>query len=157
MKRSIAAVATGDTNSARRSPTAAKVGAGLQHKVEQGWHPGRVPLGYRQHTGKVVVDRRTAALVTQAFELTAAGEPLRYTLKTLRGQGLDLPGGKQLRPYFLYAMLTNPFYAGLIRFEGNQYPGAHEPLVSRDVFEGVQRRLRQPARRRIRLITELWV
>ncbi len=38
----------------------------------------------------------------------------------------------------LYKLLINPYYAGVIRYKGALHPGAHEPLVSPELFDQVQ-------------------
>jgi hypothetical protein len=40
-------------------------------------------------------------------------------------------------------ILTNPFYRGLLVVKGEVYPGTHEPLVSDELYERVQRALGQ--------------
>ena len=37
---------------------------------------------------------------------------------------------KPLGKNTLYKLLTNPYYAGVIRYKGVLHPGAHEPLIS---------------------------
>lgn len=38
----------------------------------------------------------------------------------------------------LYRVLTNPYYAGVIRYKGALHPGAHEPIVEPALFDQVQ-------------------
>ena len=49
---------------------------------------------------------------------------------------------KQLGKNSLYKLLTNPYYAGVIRYKGALYPGAHEPLIDPALFDTVQSLLR---------------
>src|SRR5262249_21291589 len=75
-----------------------------------------------------------------AFELYATG---RYTLKTLRDEmnlrGLRNRRGKPINITTVSAVLNNPFYLGLIRLKrtGETFPGAHEPVVSKALFDQV--------------------
>lgn len=48
----------------------------------------------------------------------------------------------------LYSILGNPFYAGVIRWEGKLHAGKHPPMVSFDEFERVQDLLGRPSRPR---------
>lgn len=48
----------------------------------------------------------------------------------------------------LYYLLSNPIYLGEIRHKGERYPGQHEPIVSRELWDVVQQRLRAKAVRR---------
>ena len=50
----------------------------------------------------------------------------------------------------IYKILSNPFYAGVILWGGQTYPGKHEPVVSIDEFERIQPRLHRIAPTRIR-------
>jgi hypothetical protein len=34
--------------------------------------------------------------------------------------------------------LKNRFYIGEVAYKGEHYPGLHEPILSRELFEGVQ-------------------
>src|ERR1039458_9063463 len=59
---------------------------------------------------------------------------------------MDLAGlrTKQGRPFsksHVHRILTNPFYIGINRFDGKEYPGAQEPIISKELFERVQRKL----------------
>lgn len=38
-------------------------------------------------------------------------------------------------------MLRNPFYIGINRFDGKDYPGAQEPIISKTLFKTVQKKL----------------
>jgi hypothetical protein len=40
---------------------------------------------------------------------------------------------------------ANPVYVGRIRHKGNQHPGQHEPIVSDELWDQVQARLRNQA------------
>ena len=48
-------------------------------------------------------------------------------------------------------ILHNPFYAGLVKHRGELYPGAHEPLISKEIFDVVQVKLRQNSGRSMTL------
>ena len=45
---------------------------------------------------------------------------------------------KPLGKNALYRVLTNPYYAGVIRYKGALHPGAHEPIVEPALFDQVQ-------------------
>lgn len=38
----------------------------------------------------------------------------------------------------LHQMLQDPYYAGWIDYEGELYPGRHEPIISQELFDRVQ-------------------
>ena len=49
---------------------------------------------------------------------------------------------KPLGENTLYKLLTNPYYAGVIRHKGGLHPGAHDPIVEPTLFDKVQSLLR---------------
>ena len=53
---------------------------------------------------------------------------------------------KPLGKNTLYKLLTNPYYAGVIRYKGALHPGAHEPLIEPALFDQVQSLLKRATR-----------
>jgi hypothetical protein len=54
-------------------------------------------------------------------------------------------GGVPVGTATVHRILTRPFYAGLIIWNGETYLGRHEPIISVEEFEHVQRMLRRPS------------
>ncbi len=136
---------------------ATEVTKGLTQKVAQGGTPMRAPIGYlnvrrTDDAGReirtVEVDPERAPLITWAFEQYAKGETsVTGLLRDLTARGLvTVPTPKRpskpLGKNTLYKLLTNPYYAGVIRYKGALYPGAHEPIVEPALFDQVQSLLR---------------
>ena len=132
---------------------ATEVTKGLSQKVAQGGTPMRAPIGYLnvRHTDEngrevrtVEVDPERAPLITWAFEQYAEGETsVTRLLRDLTARGLlTVPTPKRpskpLGKNTLYKLLTNPYYAGVIRYKGALYPGAHDPIVEPALFDKVQ-------------------
>lgn len=132
---------------------AAEVTKGLTQKVAQGGTPGRAPIGYLnvRRTGErgrevrtVEVDPERAPLMVWAFEQYATGETsVTALLRDLTARGLlSVPSPKRpskpLGKNALYRVLTNPYYAGVIRYKGALHPGAHVPIVEPALFDQVQ-------------------
>ena len=114
---------------------------GLRQKVRRGEMPGRAPLGYINdvRSKTVVVDKRTAPLVLQVFELYKQGDQrLRDIADFLASKGIKTNGGLPLKKDQIAKMLTNPFYYGHFRYAGEIYEGKHTPLVSKKLFDQVQ-------------------
>ena len=69
-------------------------------------------------------------MVKRIFELYTSGE---HSLITLRRTVLDELGLRLSRSYF-DKILKNRFYLGYFLWQGVEYKGTHEPLVSGDLF-----------------------
>ncbi len=118
-----------------------------EEMARRGELPGPAPLGYLNHrTGKVettvIPDPEMAPLVREAFLMAAqGGYSLRQLLAELNRKGLRSRNGKPLQVSGLWYLLTNPFYAGYVRYKGKTFSGVHEPLVGGADFNLVQNRL----------------
>ena len=136
---------------------ATEVTKGLTQKVAQGGTPMRAPIGYLnvrktddngREVRTVEVDPERAPLITWAFEHYATGETsVTGLLRDLTARGLlTVPTPKRpskpLGKNTLYKLLTNPYYAGVIRYKGALHPGAHERIVEPELFDKVQSLLR---------------
>ncbi len=122
------------------------------------WMGGPVPLGYDIKDRKLDINSAEAKTVRQIFDLylrlgtvrKLKDEADRLALKTklhINGDG-ESRGGRSVRIGHLYTILRNPLYVGLIAHKGQSYPGDHEPIVERDVWEKVQAQLRSNAQDR---------
>ena len=130
---------------------------GNRTKVEKGWRPGSVPIGYRncRETKTIIVDPERFPLVRRMYDLmlTGAYSPSRihalardeWALRTVQRKRI---GGKPLSLSAVYTVFSNRFYAGLIERNGGIYPGKHQPIISLDEFDAVQRILKRPAQAR---------
>jgi site-specific DNA recombinase len=137
----------------------AKVKGALHAKAESGWYPGGVlPLGYvhvrpkgpngqeiRGASTTVAIDPNVAnvRLVQREFELKARG----YSLDKIREE--NIRGGYVPRHMIatyhrasIDCRLHNRFYCGKIEWDGQEYDGKHEPIISWETWEAVQIALR---------------
>jgi hypothetical protein len=110
-----------------------------------------VPVGYLNDPGTktIVRDPDRFDQVRQLFELALMGySPRRiwriaqneWDFRTRRQRRI---GGKHLALAAVYKMLNNPFYAGAIIWNGRQYPGAHEPIISWAEHARIQAQLKR--------------
>jgi len=114
---------------------------GHRQKLKQGLWPQMAPLGYlnNRETKQIYLDKEKAPLVKKTFEAYATGN---YTLKNLRkiinGLGLHGRRGGLLSTSNFQYLLQNPFYYGIIRYNGEFYEGKHEPIITKKLFDEVQ-------------------
>lgn len=119
-----------------------KTQRGLQQKFDEGWWPGWAPLGYvnvavgGNHDGRrarkiVKKDPEKWYLIKEGFKLYLTG---RYSADhvndILYQKGLRSKSGKKLSHSIMVSILKNPFYAGLMRWSGQQKTGKHPRMIS---------------------------
>lgn len=125
---------------------------GIRAKCEMGWRPCPAPLGYfnRSYGGvkDIVPDPQTASFIIEIFERVAykgqSGRDIREWLECVE---FKTKSGKNMTLSMIYRTLRNPFYYGLFRYperSDNWYNGSHEPLITKELFDQVQERLRVP-------------
>jgi len=116
---------------------------GFYGRLKQGLYPLPAPLGYlNQGTAKVkTIDPVSGPLVKRAFELYATA---RFNFDEVREEmhrrGLRNRHGGQVSRNGFTSIFNNLFYIGIIRVEktGETFPGIHEPLISKALFDRVQ-------------------
>jgi site-specific DNA recombinase len=122
------------------------------------WVGGGLAMGYEVHDRKLVVHQGQARTVRQIFERYLELGSVRLLKKDLDQRGIvsgtkvskkgHRRGGKPFSRGALYCLLSNPIYLGEIRHKQERHPGQHEAIVSRELWERVQDRLRSRAVRR---------
>ena len=132
---------------------ATEVTKGMRQKLAQGGTPMRAPVGYTnvrrtdeqgREVRTVEIDPDRAPLIRWAFETYATGDvSVIQLLHELTARGLTTrPSPKRpaapLGRNTLYKLLINPYYAGIIRYKDALHPGAHEPIITPELFDQVQ-------------------
>ena len=123
---------------------------GLRAKCEMGWRPGVAPIGYKNvmannRISQVVIDEERAPAIKQMFERVAekghSGRTIRMWLDRIKFRTRH---DKPLALSRIYATLNNPFYYGYFEFNGQLYKGNHPALITKTVFDQVQKQLTVP-------------
>jgi DNA invertase Pin-like site-specific DNA recombinase len=117
---------------------------GFYGRLKQGFYPLKAPLGYLDRGGgqAKVLDPAAAAHVRDAFDLYATGNvSLPRLIDEMHHRGMRNRNGGKVSLTGMSTILNNPFYIGMIRIErtSESFAGVHAPIVSRQVFETVQR------------------
>jgi site-specific DNA recombinase len=116
------------------------------------WMGGVVPLGYRVEDRALHVVDDHAPIVRSLFRrYLEAGSVVRLK-RQLDAEGLRLPvridgagrstGGGFFSRGHIYKILSNTIYVGRIAHKGQIYDGHHPPIVPQELWEQVQRGLR---------------
>lgn len=116
---------------------------GWNEKLAQGWMPGVPPPGYVNVTrdGKRVQipDEKNWRIIKEMFELyVQPGHSGKTITKEMARRGVLTRTG---RPYVhgrVDDMLTNPYYVGIIRWDGKEYPGRHQTFITKSLWDRAQ-------------------
>lgn len=126
---------------------------GIRAKCSMGWRPGMPPIGYynRAFNGvkDIIIDPERGPIIKEMFERVAKNGDSGRTLKKWLDTCATTRAGKKITLSQIYMMLKNPFYYGEFEYpikSGNWYKGAHEPLISKELFKSVQKQLIAPKR-----------
>lgn len=127
---------------------------GIRAKCEMGWRPGMPPIGYwnRAMAGvkDIVIDPERGLIITKMFERVAENGDSGRTIKRWFDKiGMTTRSGKGVTLSLIYQMLKNPFYYGEFEYpikSGNWYEGKHSSLITKELFNTVQKQLVAPKR-----------
>lgn len=119
------------------------------------WNGGNEPYGYKnnRHTKSLSVIEDEAIAVRSIFEMARSLKTLSQIAQFLHNNGIKTRersikkrknltepysvkiGGNRFREEVIHGIITNPIYRGYIRFEGKEYKGQHEAIVSQELWE----------------------
>ncbi len=115
---------------------------GLRAKARRGDFPGTAPVGYLndQRTKTIAVNRKKSKVIHAAYELYAKNQS-RYEdiAQFLFYNGVRSTGGKPIHNEHIAFILSNIFYYGHFKYSGEIYEGRHTPIVSKQLFDKVQK------------------
>jgi DNA invertase Pin-like site-specific DNA recombinase len=120
-------------------------------KAKGMWMGGGVPLGYEVKDRKLVVVPEEAATVRHIMEGYLEAESIRSLVAELHDEGVvtklrtsrsgNTRGGNPFQRGSLTWLLKNRIYVGEVVHKEKVYPGEHEAIVSRELFDAVQTKL----------------
>lgn len=119
---------------------------GMRQKLKRGEYPSRAPFGYLndKNTGKFIFDPQVSPNIKKLFKLFATGDYffadiVEYCQKHNISTSFKMPMNQPA----LKRIFTNPFYIGLFKWQGEIHEGSHEPLITKDLFDQVQRQVKK--------------
>jgi len=113
-----------------------KTKKGLQEKFDSGWWPGWAPLGYVNKQVKdgqkiTVPDPERWHLIRKGLKMYLRGNYSALEIADiLYEMGLRSKTGKKVCNSVMTSILRNPFYAGLMRWNGQGKIGRHKPMIT---------------------------
>lgn len=123
---------------------------GLKTKCEMGLWPSVAPTGYlnsknKDQKGIVFVDPDRGTTIKEIFTRVAhQGMSGRKIFRWLKDIRFVTRTGKYLTLSNIYVILNNHFYYGSFEYpknSGRWFQGKHTPLISKDLFDEVQKQL----------------
>ena len=124
------------------------------------WMGGVTPLGYEIQKRKLTVNPAeddTVRLIYRRYRELGSVRLLKDDLhrcgirsKVRPYQDGKHAGGQSFSRGALYALLSNPIYIGEISHKGARYPGQHDAILEKELWQAVQEQLADhgPGRRR---------
>ena len=122
---------------------------GMAKRAQAGKYTGatgnpRFGYGYSPEEGKLLLEPAEAAVVRKIFDLYGEQKwSLGKVAKYLNREGQRTKRGRQWTAGVLAYLLRSSLYVGKVPYKGEEYEGEHEPIVSQELFDEVQRLLEE--------------
>jgi DNA invertase Pin-like site-specific DNA recombinase len=124
-----------------------RVYMGMSQKAKTG--PGLLgfpaPLGYDNVDGMLQVNPHEAPVVQAIFDRAHASRTLEQIAQELNEHHKTTKRGREWTAVKVYRILHNPIYAGHLRWDRFDRKAEHEPIVSVETFNEVQKAIRSRA------------
>lgn len=102
----------------------------LLNRTKAGYSVSRPPLGYTQSRIRGLHEKtNTAHALRMYFTDTLAGAMTAHELRQKISQ-IFYPSPKLVSPRKLKEIVSNPYYAGFVCYQGQQFNGLHEPILT---------------------------
>lgn len=125
---------------------AVNVSSAFVKKAKMGHYPMVAPYGYMNYrkskgeSSHIIIDPDKAPFVKRMYELYASGlYSYRSLAKKMSEEGFRMSATVKCNKKNVEMILNNPIYMGDFNFKGVRYEGKHEPIVSRELYQEVQR------------------
>jgi DNA invertase Pin-like site-specific DNA recombinase len=99
------------------------------------WMGGFVPLGYQVRDRKLVIHKAEAALVHRIFQQFVQLRSLTKLTTMLREEGVTTKLGAPMDKGYLYRVLNNRVVLGEVVHKGDVYPGEHQAIIPRKLWD----------------------
>ncbi|MDR5654365.1 recombinase family protein [Ruixingdingia sedimenti] len=112
------------------------------------WMGGVPPYGYRVENRKLVVDEDATAHVRWIFERFLEIGSCTELAREVGTRGIRTPRGNRIDKKYIYRMLSNRAYIGEAVHKGDSYPGEHDAIIDREIWDRVHAILQESPRKR---------
>jgi len=112
------------------------------------WMGGFVPLGYDVKDRKLIINQPEADTVRMIFKRFAQLGSATALSTALRNEGVKGKQGKLVDKGYIYKVLKNRVYVGDAVHKGTAYPGEHQAIIDRPLWEKVHTIMQESPRKR---------
>jgi site-specific DNA recombinase len=112
------------------------------------WMGGFVPMGYDVKDRKLVINEAESATVRMIFERFVALGSTSTLARALQAEGVTNKRGRPIDKGFIYKLISNRVYLGEAVHKGTSYPGEHEAIIRKGLWESVHAILKESPRER---------
>ncbi|VWX59547.1 recombinase family protein [Sphingorhabdus sp. 109] len=112
------------------------------------WMGGGVPFGYDVVERQLVINQSEAVIVRWMFERYTETKSVPQLVEEMAVKGFKtrqriwktgkVVGGVTFKTGTVTHLLQNPVYAGKVKHKENIFDGAHQPIISQELFDLVQ-------------------
>lgn len=149
-----------------RENTAEKTRDKMKQRARLGkWHGGLFPFGfdYNKDTKKLLINANESLAVKKMFSLFIEGKKATEIANILNAKGFrtksrqvitkagvkKTTGDNRFNDDFIKKVITNPIYKGFVHFQGEQFKGEHEAIISNQVWEKANQLLKPITPRKV--------
>ncbi len=112
----------------------------LLERAKKGlWHGGNAPYGYKRENKKLVINQKEAEIIRLIFETYLETGLINRVYDFLKEKNIKNRQGNLFRKPTIAFLLRNIVYAGKVKFADQIYQGIHQPIISEELFELVQK------------------
>ncbi len=116
-------------------------------RVKRGhYYGGHPPYGYKPVKKALVFDPPRDRHVKLIFDTYVKTRSIRAIMRLLTKRKIYSRKGKPFVDSSIYSMLTHPIYTGKIVHKGKIYPGFHPVIISEELFNHVQKLMKETPR-----------
>ena len=112
------------------------------------WMGGFVPLGYDVKDRKLVINESEAKTVRMIFERFVSLGSASKLARALQVEGVTNKRGRRIDKGFIYKLINNRVYIGEAVHKGTAYPGEHQAIVSKELWDRLHAILQRSPRER---------
>lgn len=110
--------------------------SGRIQRAKEGLHNGQAqtPIGYRYIEGKLIIDEYEKQQILDLCDLYLRGFGASSIIEEMKKRGYRTNYGLWKNRATVITVLFNPVYRGKVTFEGTEYEGQHERIISDETY-----------------------